>query len=106
AALINIFNPELIIIGGTLARSEEYLILPLNNAINKYSLSIVNKDTKIALSTTGQKFGALGASLLLRDRLLDITEWDKPAECVEAASSQPDSIQATAISTMPDKRSH
>lgn len=74
AALINIFNPELIIIGGTLARSEEYLILPLKNAINKFSLSLVNKDTKIVLSTNGEKFGAIGASFLLRDRLLGITE--------------------------------
>lgn len=74
AALINIFNPELIIIGGTLARSEEYLSLPLKNAINKYSLSIVNKDTKIVVSTHGEKFAAIGACLLLRDRLLEITE--------------------------------
>lgn len=74
AALINIFNPELIIIGGPLAKSEEYLSLPLKNAINKYSLSMVNKDTKIILSTQGEKFAAIGASLLLRDRLLSITE--------------------------------
>jgi predicted NBD/HSP70 family sugar kinase len=74
AALINIFNPELIIIGGTLAQSEEYLSLPLKNAINKYSLSIVNKDTKIIVSTHGEKFAAIGACLLLRDRLLEITD--------------------------------
>ncbi|ERJ61130.1 ROK family protein [Sphingobacterium paucimobilis] len=74
AALINIFNPELIIIGGILATSDEYLSLPLKNAINKYSLSIVNKDTKIAMSSNGQKFAAMGACLLLRDRLLEITE--------------------------------
>lgn len=74
AALINIFNPELIIIGGILAKTEEYLSLPLKNAINKYSLSIVNKDTKIVLSTQGEKFAAIGACLLLRDRLLSITE--------------------------------
>src|SRR5690606_2224433 len=37
-ALDNYFNPELINIGGTLARSEEDLILPLKSAINKYSL--------------------------------------------------------------------
>ncbi len=74
AALINIFNPELIIIGGVLAKSEEYLSLPLKNAINKYSLSIVNKDTKIVVSTHGEKFSAIGACLLLRDRLLAITE--------------------------------
>lgn len=73
AALINIFNPELIIIGGILAQSEEYLSLPLKNAINKYSLSIVNKDTKIVVSTHGEKLGAIGAGLLLRDRLLKIT---------------------------------
>lgn len=74
AALINIFNPELIIIGGILAKSEEYLSLPLKNSINKYSLSMVNKDTKITLSTHGEKFAAIGACLLLRDRLLSITE--------------------------------
>lgn len=74
AALINIFNPELIIIGGVLAASDEYLSLPLKNAINKYSLSIVNKDTKIVMSSNDQKFAAIGACLLLRDRLLEITE--------------------------------
>ncbi|TJZ61927.1 ROK family protein [Sphingobacterium olei] len=74
AALINIFNPELIIIGGILARSEEYLSLPLKNAINKYSLSIVHRDTKLIVSTHGEKHAAIGACLLLRDRLLAITE--------------------------------
>ncbi|MCT1523018.1 ROK family transcriptional regulator [Sphingobacterium hotanense] len=74
ASLINIFNPELIIIGGSLAKSGEYLSLPVKNAINKYSLSIVNRDTKITLSSNGEKLAAYGACLLLRDRLLEITE--------------------------------
>ncbi len=74
ASLINIFNPELIIIGGSLAKSGEYLSLPVKNAINKYSLSIVNRDTKITLSSHGEKLAAFGACLLLRDRLLEITE--------------------------------
>jgi len=74
AALINIFNPELIIIGGLLANSEEYLSLPLKNAINKYSLSIVNKDTKIVMAHYSEKSAAIGACLLLRDRLLSIIE--------------------------------
>lgn len=73
AALINIFNPELVIVGGTLATTDEYLSLPLKNAINKYSLSIVNKDTKVVMSSNGQKYAAIGACLLLRDRLFEIT---------------------------------
>ncbi|WP_209574905.1 ROK family transcriptional regulator [Sphingobacterium sp. UBA5996] len=74
ATLINIFNPEIIIVGGILAKSEEYLMLPLKNAVNKFSLSIVNKDTKLANSNNGEKLAALGACLLIRDRLLSIID--------------------------------
>ncbi|MGN0002078.1 MAG: ROK family transcriptional regulator [Sphingobacterium composti] len=74
ASLINIFNPELIIIGGVVAKSEEYLSLPLKNAVNKYSLSTVNRDTKIILSFKNENLASYGACLLLRDRLLNITD--------------------------------
>lgn len=72
ASLINIFNPELIIIGGVVAKSEEYLSLPLKNAVNKYSLSTVNRDTKIILSSKSDNLASYGACLLLRDRLLNV----------------------------------
>ncbi|MBD1428246.1 ROK family transcriptional regulator [Sphingobacterium litopenaei] len=74
ASLINIFNPELIIIGGVVAKSEEYLSLPLKNAVNKYSLSTVNRDTKIILSSKNDNLASFGACLLLRDRLLNVTD--------------------------------
>lgn len=74
AALINIFNPELIIVGGSIAQADEFLSLPLLNAINKYSLSIVNKDTRVMFSNKGSTAASYGASLLLRDRLFEITE--------------------------------
>jgi predicted NBD/HSP70 family sugar kinase len=74
ASLINIFNPELIIIGGVVAKSEEYLSLPLKNAVNKYSLSTINRDTKIILSSKNDNLASYGACLLLRDRLLNVTD--------------------------------
>lgn len=74
ASLINIFNPELIIIGGVVAKYEEYLSLPLKNAVNKYSLSTVNRDTKIILSSKSDNLASYGACLLLRDRLLNVTD--------------------------------
>jgi len=73
AALINIFNPELIIVGGQIAKADDYLSLPLLNAINKYSLSIVNKDTRVIFSQKGASEAAYGACLLIRDRLFEIT---------------------------------
>lgn len=72
ALLINIFNPELVILGGRLAETGEYLILPIKSAINKYSLSLVNSDSKIKRSSLGEKAGVIGACLLARNRLLDL----------------------------------
>lgn len=74
ATLINLFNPELIIIGGKLAETGENLMLPLKMTINKYSLSVVNADTKLKLSTLGDQSGVIGACLIARNRILDFTE--------------------------------
>lgn len=72
ASLINLFNPELIIIGGKLAETGEYLQLPLKIALNKYSLSVVNADTQLRLSALGDKAGVIGACLIVRNRILDL----------------------------------
>ena len=70
AMLINVFNPELVILGGSLAMTEDYLRLPIQSSINKYSLSRVSNDTKIRVSKLGNRAGVIGASLLVRNRLL------------------------------------
>lgn len=70
AVLINVFNPELIIIGGTLSETGEYLKLPIKSSINKYSLSLVNADTELKLSKLGEKAGIIGACLLAKNKAL------------------------------------
>ena len=72
AGLINIFNPELVVIGGTVSRVKEYLLLPIRSAIQKYSLNMVNKDTTIKISKLGDKAGAIGACMLSRSKLLGL----------------------------------
>ena len=72
AVLINIFNPELVILGGSLAETGEYIRLPVKSALNKYSLSLVNNDTQIKMSKLGKQAGVIGACLLVRTRLLSI----------------------------------
>ena len=72
ASLINLFNPELVIIGGTLATAGDYLLLPLRSAIKKYSLNLVNKDSQIKVSKLGEKAGLLGASLLARSKFIGL----------------------------------
>lgn len=70
ATLINLYNPELVILGGSLSTTGDYIFLPVMSAINKYSLSLVNNDTKLKMSKLGEKAGVIGACLLVRDRLL------------------------------------
>ena len=71
AGLINIFNPDLVVIGGRLSTTERYLLPPLKSAVNKYSLNLVNSDTVIKVSRLGEEAAAIGASLLSKSRLLD-----------------------------------
>ncbi len=72
AGIINVFNPELVVIGGKMAGAREYLMLPIKAAIQKHSLNIINKDTKIKTSRLGEKGGPIGACMLSRSKVLGL----------------------------------
>ncbi|NDP21633.1 MAG: ROK family transcriptional regulator [Paludibacter sp.] len=72
AGLINLFNPELVIIGGAVALTGDYLLLPIKSAIKKYSLNLVSKDTAIKLSKLGDRAGVVGACMLARSKMLGL----------------------------------
>lgn len=71
AGLINLFNPELVVIGGTLALTEDYILQPIKTAIRKYSLNLVSKDSAVVLSKLQAKAGVVGACLLSRSKLFE-----------------------------------
>lgn len=71
AGLINIFNPELVIIGGTLSLTEEYLTQPIKSAVRKFSLNLVNKDSAIVTSKLKDRAGIVGACMLARSRMFE-----------------------------------
>ncbi len=72
AGLINIFNPELVVIGGKVSMVKEYIMLPIKSAIQKHSLNLVNKDTTIKFTRLGEKAGAIGSCMLSRSKLLGL----------------------------------
>ena len=72
AGLINLLNPELVVIGGPLSEVNDYIRLPIESAIRKYSLNLVNKDTSIKVSKLGTKAGVIGSCLLSRSKLLGL----------------------------------
>ena len=69
AILINIFNPELVVLGGTLAQTGDLIKLPVKSALNKYSLSLVNNDTTLKMSKLGERAGVMGGCLIARNNV-------------------------------------
>lgn len=72
AGLINLFNPELVVIGGKVAAAKDYLMLPVKSAVQKHSLNMINRDTTIKFSKLGKKCGPVGACMLSRSKLLGL----------------------------------
>ena len=67
--LIQIFNPELIVIGGKVSEASELISAPIQQAINTYSNRDISNDTVIKFSELGQKAGPMGAAAYAFDRI-------------------------------------
>ena len=72
AFLINIFNPESVIVGGNLAAAGDYIMLPLKSSTNKYSLNLVYKDTKFRQSKMSENANAWGVAMLIHNKIIGL----------------------------------
>ena len=72
AGLINIFNPEVVVIGGRLAVGGDYLMLPIKSAVRRLAQNFVAKDTTIVFTKLGLKAAPVGDCLIARSKMLDI----------------------------------
>ncbi|MFV8322803.1 ROK family protein [Flavobacterium sp. LS2R12] len=68
--LLNIFNPDLLVIGGDFAQLGDYTLLPIQSALKKYSLGLVNRDMKLKKSTLGRRAGVIGACCVIKQKML------------------------------------
>lgn len=68
--LLNIFNPDLLVIGGDFAQLGDYTLLPIQSALKKHSLGLVNRDMKLKKSTLGRRAGVIGACCVIKEKML------------------------------------
>lgn len=69
SGMINIFNPEKLIIGGELSRDGGYITQTVRTAIKKYALHLVSEDSAIETSQLQEKAGVIGAAMIARSKL-------------------------------------
>lgn len=69
--LIQLFNPELIILGGRIAGAKQYITTPIQQAINQYCMSQIRERTQIALSTLGPEADILGSVAVVMENIFE-----------------------------------
>lgn len=68
--LVNIFNPQLIIIGGGLSNMGEMLLGPARQLVHERAFALPAETVRIEVAQLGERAGALGAIVGVWDRLL------------------------------------
>jgi glucokinase len=68
--LVDLFNPELIVVGGSLAAGlGDRLLAPARETVAAFAFSMAARRVRIVPATLGDDVGLVGASVLVRDRL-------------------------------------
>ncbi len=70
AGLINIFNPEKIILGGPLSLAGEYLLPAIKETVGRHSLPEIDKQAEVLLSPFGPDASLIGAIAIVADDVL------------------------------------
>jgi predicted NBD/HSP70 family sugar kinase len=69
AFLIQIFNPDLIILGGRVAEAKQFILAPIQQAIHTYSNHEISSNTEIKFSDLGARAGTMGIAAYALDKL-------------------------------------
>lgn len=70
AGLVNIFNPEKVIIGGPISVVGKHLLPSIQKSVNKYSMTEIAVQTEICLSEFGSDASLAGAAAIVVDDIL------------------------------------
>jgi predicted NBD/HSP70 family sugar kinase len=75
ANLINLFNPEMIILGGVLGHASEFLMDSVETTINANALALPRERVKLVVSKHGDDTCVMGAATLVLDEILRAPAW-------------------------------
>jgi glucokinase len=67
--VVNIFNPEMIVLGGGMAALGDLLIAPGRKMVDARAFSISSRAVRIAVANLGNEAGVYGAAAFVRDKM-------------------------------------
>jgi N-acetylglucosamine repressor len=63
--LIHLLNPEIIVLGGSIAKANQFVLTPIQQALNRYCLEQILQGTRVVISDIDEQSGLLGTSAML-----------------------------------------
>jgi len=70
SALVQILNPEIIVLGGRMADAKQYIIAPIQYALNSFCNPLLINNLKIETAKLGQEASVLGSAIVVVEGLL------------------------------------
>ncbi len=77
ASLINIFNPQLVVLGGEMSQAADYLMPDLEATVRQHTLQASSDTVTIRVSSLGAKACVRGAIALVLDEILRAPAWQR-----------------------------
>lgn len=87
AALVNLVNPSVIVIGGALAAAGESLIAGIREVVYLRSLPLATEHLHVATSRAGERAGVIGAAALAIGHVLSPESIDRAVEASAVAAT-------------------
>ncbi|CAN5788178.1 hypothetical protein BH18ACT7_BH18ACT7_18380 [soil metagenome] len=69
AALVNFFNPSMVLLGGGVSDAGDVLLAAIRQAVFRRSLPLATRDLRIARAQLGDRAGLMGAGFMVVDEL-------------------------------------
>jgi len=68
-SIVNLFEPELVVVGGGVSRSGEQLLGPVREGVRAHAMGPAGRAANIVLSALGDQVGVIGAAAIAFDRV-------------------------------------
>ncbi len=77
AGVVNLLNPEALIIGGDMAQAEETFLAGLREAVYGNAVALATRKLEIVPATHGERSGIIGSAAMVLEHVLSVREVDR-----------------------------
>jgi glucokinase-like ROK family protein len=73
--LLNLYNPQMVVLGGPVSRAGKFLLDPLREEAQRRSLGLLAQDVRFEVSVLDRDAGPIGAATMISRQLNDLLDW-------------------------------